>query len=134
MVDKIERMAGGLDGKVVGVLGLSFKPNTDDVRESPAIEVIRGLQDRGAQVRCFDPQAMENARRELKGVVFCRDPYEVAEGSHALVLATEWNEFRKLDLEQIRARLAAPVLVDLRNVYEPEELRRAGFRYAGVGR
>jgi UDPglucose 6-dehydrogenase len=134
MVDKIERMAGGLDGKVVGVLGLSFKPNTDDVRESPAIEVIRGLQDRGAQVRCFDPQAMENARRELKGVVFCRDPYEVAEGSHALVLATEWNEFRKLDLEQIRARLSAPVLVDLRNVYEPEDLRRAGFRYAGVGR
>jgi UDPglucose 6-dehydrogenase len=134
MVQKIERLAGGVDGKCVGVLGLSFKPNTDDVRESPAIEIIRALQDRGARVRCFDPQAQENARRELKGVEFCRDPYEVAEGSHALVLATEWNEFRKLDLDRIREKLATPVVVDLRNVYEPEEMRRAGFRYVGVGR
>jgi UDPglucose 6-dehydrogenase len=134
MIEKVEAMVGELEGRGVGVLGLSYKPNTDDVRESPAIDLIRGLQDRGAKVRCFDPQAIENARRELKDVVFCADPYEVARGSHALVLATEWNEFRKLDLDRIREALAEPVVIDLRNVYQPAEMKRQGFRYAGVGR
>ncbi len=134
MVEKVETLAGGVRGKRIAVLGLSFKPNTDDVRESPALEIIRLLQERGARVRCFDPQAMDNARRELANVEFCADPYEAAAGAQALVLATEWNEFRKLDLELLREKLAAPVIVDLRNVYEPAEMAKAGFRYAGVGR
>jgi UDPglucose 6-dehydrogenase len=134
MVEKVEALTGGVHGKQVAVLGLSFKPNTDDVRDSPALEIIRMLQDRGARIRCFDPQAMDNARRELKGVAFCEDPYQAAEGCDALVLATEWNEFRKLDLALLREKLAAPVLVDLRNVYEPAEMAKEGFRYVGVGR
>ena len=134
MVQKIEAAVGALDGKTVGVLGLSFKPNTDDVRDSPAIDIILQLQERGASIRCYDPQAMRNARRELKQAEFCDDPYEVARGAHGLVLATEWNEFRKLDLDRIRELLEEPVIVDLRNVYERAEMERAGFRYSGVGR
>jgi len=135
MVEKIEAMLeGDVVGKQIGVLGLSYKPNTDDVRDSPAIEIIRRLQDRGARIRCFDPQAMGTAARELKEVEFCRDPYDVARGCHALVLATEWNEFRLLDLDRLRGELAEPILVDLRNVYDPRQVQAQGFRYAGVGR
>ncbi len=134
MVQKVEALVGDLEGRTLAVLGLSFKPNTDDVRDSPAIELIRKVQERGSHVRCFDPQAMENARRELKDVTFCEDPYDAAKGAQALILATEWNEFRKLDLERLRELLLDPVIVDLRNVYEPERMRRAGFRYVGVGR
>jgi UDPglucose 6-dehydrogenase len=134
MVAKIEALAGPLEGRTLAFLGLSYKPNTDDVRESPAIEIVRRVQDRGARIRCFDPQAMQNARRELKDVVFCRDPYDAARGADAVVLATEWNEFRHLDFDRLREVLAAPVMLDLRNVYDREEMERAGFRYAGVGR
>jgi UDPglucose 6-dehydrogenase len=134
MVDKIEAAVGPVQGRKFGVLGLSFKPNTDDVRESPAVEIIRRLQERGASIRCFDPQAMHNARRVLKDVEFCSDPYDAAQGAHGLVLATEWNEFRKLDLDRLHGLLAEPVIVDLRNIYEPKEMERAGFRYTGVGR
>jgi UDPglucose 6-dehydrogenase len=135
MVEKIERMLDGdVAEKCLGILGLSFKPNTDDVRESPALDVIRRLQDRGARVRAYDPQAMTNAERELKDVTFCADPYDTAQGCHALVLATEWNEFRMLDMARIRERMAEPVVIDLRNVYEPDQMIELGFRYAGVGR
>ncbi len=135
MVEKIERMLDGdVADKCVGVLGLSFKPNTDDVRESPALEIIRLLQDRGARIRAFDPQAMANAERELKAVTFCTDPYDAAQGCQALVLATEWNEFRMLDLARIREQMAEPVVIDLRNVYEPDQMVALGFRYTGVGR
>ncbi len=134
MVDKIETAVGDLSGKTIGVLGLSYKPNTDDVRDSPAIVIMRRLQDRGARVQSFDPQAIEHAKLELKDVDFCEDAYATAQGAHALVLATEWNEFRKLDLDRLRSVLAEPVIVDLRNIYEPNEMRRVGFRYAGVGR
>jgi UDPglucose 6-dehydrogenase len=135
MVEKVERMLDGeVAGKCVGVLGLSFKPNTDDVRESPPLDIIRRLQDRGARIRCYDPQAMANAARELKDVTFCADPYETAEGCHALILATEWNEFRMLDLAKVQERLAEPVMIDLRNVYEPDQMVAMGFRYTGVGR
>jgi UDPglucose 6-dehydrogenase len=134
MVEKVESMTHGLDGRTIGVLGLSYKPNTDDVRDSPAIEIIRRLQERGARIRCFDPQAIENARCELKDVEFCDDAYSTAEGCDALVLATEWNEFRMLDLDRIQRALAQPVIVDLRNIYEPSEMQRRGFLYAGVGR
>jgi UDPglucose 6-dehydrogenase len=133
-VQKVEAMVGSLEGKTIAVLGLSFKPNTDDVRDSPAIDIIHKLQERGAAIRCYDPQAMERARSEIKEGTFCESPYEAAKGAHALILATEWNEFRKLDLDEIRGLLVDPVVVDLRNVYEPDDMTRAGFRYAGVGR
>jgi UDPglucose 6-dehydrogenase len=134
MVAKISEMIGGLTGKTVGVLGLSYKPNTDDVRDSPAIEIIQQLQKQGARVRCFDPQAMPGAAQELQDVTFCDEAYDVAKDSDALVLATEWNEFRSLDLKRLKAYLTTPVLIDLRNVYERSEVERHGFRYAGVGR
>jgi len=134
MVDKIEGMVGDLHGRTLAVLGLSFKPNTDDVRDSPAIEVIVRLQDRGAKIRCYDPEAMANARSLLKDTVFCLDAYDCANGADALVLATEWNEFRMLDLGRIREALSEPVLVDMRNVYDPDEMQAQGFRYSGVGR
>ncbi len=135
MVEKIERAVGGdLEGKRIAVLGLSFKPNTDDVRDSPAIDIARQLQDRGAALRCFDPQAMANAARQLKDAEFGSDVYDTLSGCHALVLATEWNEFRKLDFDRIRELLAEPVVVDLRNICEPVRMREQGFRYFGVGR
>ena len=134
MVEKVERMLGGVKGRTIALLGLSFKPNTDDVRFSPGLDIALALQERGAAVRVFDPQAMQNARALLADAVFCQDPYDAAEGSHALVLATEWNEFRKLDFDRIRAVLREPVVVDLRNIYEPQEMKRLGFRYTGVGR
>ena len=134
MIGKIETLAGRLSGATIGVLGLSFKPNTDDVRESPALWIVQELQRRGAHVRCYDPQAMENAARELDGAVFCEDAYDTAKGCDALVFATEWNQFRKLDLALLKERLRQPVVVDLRNICEPAEMKRLGFRYAGVGR
>ncbi len=134
MVEKIEAMTGGIEGRTLAVLGLSFKPNTDDVRLSPAIDVIRLLQERGASVRAYDPQAMERAAAELENVVFASDAYDAARGADALILATEWNEFRRLDLARIHEALREPVIVDMRNIYEPPEMERLGFRYAGVGR
>ena len=135
MVRKVERNLGGaLNGKKVAGLGLSFKPHTDDVRESPAIAIIRELQDRGAMIRAFDPQAMETAARELKEVVFAADAYDAMHGCDALVLATEWNEFRKLDFSRVKELLTEPIVIDMRNVYEPGRMRREGFVYEGVGR
>ncbi|HEX16042.1 MAG TPA: UDP-glucose/GDP-mannose dehydrogenase family protein [Deltaproteobacteria bacterium] len=135
MVDKIRRMVGGdLKGRTIGVLGLSFKPNTDDIREAPAIEIIKGLLREGAKVKAYDPAAMENAKRVLPQVTYCSGPYEVASGSDALVIVTEWNQFRRLDLERIKGLLKEPVFIDLRNIYEPDHMARLGFRYCGVGR
>ena len=134
MVDKIARRLDRLEGRTIGVLGLSYKPNTDDTRDSPAIDIINMLLDEGAHIRCFDPQAMDAARDQLPDAIFCEDPYEVAEGCDALVLATEWNEFRKLDLERIRKLLAQPLIIDLRNIYEPAYMARLGIVYEGVGR
>ena len=135
MVDKIEEAAGGeLSGKTAAVLGLSFKPNTDDMREAPALVIVRGLLERGAGVRAFDPVAMPVARPLMPDVAFCKDEYEAAEGADVLVLVTEWNQFRMLDMERIRSLMRAPVVADLRNIYEPEEMRRLGFTYTCVGR
>jgi UDPglucose 6-dehydrogenase len=134
MVTKVEKMVGNLADKTLGVLGLSFKPNTDDVRESPAIWLIHELQRRGARVRCYDPEAMSTAARELSGVEFCEDAYDAAKGSDALLFVTEWNEFRKLDLARLKELLREPVVVDMRNICDPDEMRRMGFRYTGVGR
>ncbi len=135
MVDKIEHtIEGGLDGKTIGVLGLSFKPETDDVRESPAIEVIDGLLSRGAKVRAFDPASMDECREKWPQVTFCKDAYEVAEGAHGLVIVTEWNQFRALELQKLRGLLDEPVIIDLRNIYEPAKMAAAGFHYVSVGR
>jgi UDPglucose 6-dehydrogenase len=135
MVEKIREAVGGeLSGKLVGVLGLSFKPNTNDLRDAPSLEILTGLQREGAEVQAYDPAAMEEARLLLPGVKLCANAYEAAARADALVLMTEWNQFRNLDLERIKAGLKAPVFVDLRNVYEPARMAALGFRYTSVGR
>ncbi len=135
-VEKTEALCGNLSGKTVAVLGLSFKPNTSDVRESPALTVVPELLKRGARVRVYDPVAMEEFRRwcpDLK-VEYARDPLQAAKGAHALIILTEWNEFRFLELHEIRKLMAEPNLVDMRNIYEPETVKSLGFKYTGVGR
>jgi UDPglucose 6-dehydrogenase len=135
MIGKIDRILdGSAQGKTVAVLGLSFKPETDDMRDAPSLDIIRALLARGASVRAFDPVAMPNAARELPSITYCKNEYEACENADALVLVTEWNQFRMLDLERVKSLLRSPVLVDLRNVYDPAALRRAGFRYDSVGR
>ena len=134
MIEKIKEMVGGVQGKTIGILGLAFKPNTDDMREASSISIIRGLQKKGARIKAYDPEAMEEAKKILQDVTYCTGPYEVAEGSHAIVLLTEWNQFRLLDLARIKGLLKEPVFIDLRNVYEPPHMRALGFRYCGVGR
>jgi UDPglucose 6-dehydrogenase len=134
MVGKIIEKVGDLKGKTIGVLGLAFKPNTDDIRESSSIVIIQGLLDMGAKVKAFDPAAMEEAKAVLPGIEFGKDAYDVARGADALVLATEWNQFRRLDLTHIKELLKAPVFIDLRNVYDPDQMKRLGFDYCGVGR
>jgi UDPglucose 6-dehydrogenase len=135
MVDKVvETVGGDVNGKTIGILGLAFKPETDDMRDSPTIPLIKGLQQRGATVRAFDPQAMDNARTMFENVVFCRDAYETVDGADALVIATEWREFRALNHERIKGLLKKPVMIDLRNVYDPQRMRAEGFTYVSVGR
>jgi UDPglucose 6-dehydrogenase len=123
-----------LEGKTIGVLGLSFKANTDDIRDSQPIDIIRMIQAEGGTVKAYDPVAMPNAAQVLHNVKLCNDPYEVAEGSDVLILATEWNEFRNLDLLRIKQLMKQPVIVDGRNLYEPRKMRELGFVYRGVGR
>ena len=130
----IAAMGGDVRGRTVAVLGLTFKPNTDDMRDSPAIAVIRALQDAGATVKAYDPEGVEQARLVLEDVIYCDGPYEAIEGADALTIVTEWNEFRALDLARVKSLLKAPVIVDLRNIYVPEEVRAAGFEYSSIGR
>jgi UDPglucose 6-dehydrogenase len=134
MVGKIQEKVGDLRGKTVGILGLSFKPNTDDIRESSSMVIIRDLLAVGAKVKAFDPAAMDEAKAILPEVEYGKDAYDVAKGSDALVLATEWNQFRRLDLQRIKTLLKMPVFIDLRNVYDPDQMKRLGFNYCGVGR
>ncbi len=135
MLQKILDVAGSVRGKQIGVLGLAFKPQTDDVRESLALDLIRGLRRRGAVIKAFDPVAMDCAAEQLgKNVEFCRNAYDVARGSQVLVIATEWNEFRMLDLAKIRRIMKSPVVVDCRNIYDPQTMTNLGFRYVSVGR
>ena len=134
MVDKIVAAIGKPRGKRVGILGLSFKPNTDDLREAPALTIIAGLKRRGVRVTAFDPAAMAGARRMLRGVEFADDLYEAARGADALAIITEWNEFRGMDLPRLRRLMRRPVLCDLRNIYRPEDVEAAGLEYVGVGR
>ncbi|MDI6809231.1 MAG: UDP-glucose/GDP-mannose dehydrogenase family protein [Candidatus Eisenbacteria bacterium] len=134
MVEKISRAISGTRGKTICVLGLSFKPETDDVREAPSIYIIKELKKRGAKIKAFDPVAMPSASQVLSGVEFCANSYDAAKGSHCVVIVTEWNEFRRLDFAKLKRIMKTPVLVDLRNVYDPEVPAAAGFKYFGVGR
>ncbi|OGW70310.1 MAG: UDP-glucose 6-dehydrogenase [Nitrospirae bacterium RIFCSPLOWO2_01_FULL_62_17] len=134
MVGKIERALGSLKGKTVGVLGLSFKPNTNDLREAPALTIIEGLLNAGCAVRAYDPAALEEGSKLLPKMMPCGDPYEAAKGSDALVILTEWNQFRNLEFDRLKTLMRQPVLIDLRNVYEPERVAGMGFRYVSVGR
>jgi UDPglucose 6-dehydrogenase len=126
--------SGALRGKTVAVLGLTFKPNTDDMREAPSLALITALQDMGARVRVFDPAGMSQAQTVLENVVYCDSAYDCAEGVDALVIATEWEQFRALDLDRLRDLMACPVVIDLRNIYRPEEMHSRGFAYVCVGR
>ncbi|WP_426613135.1 UDP-glucose dehydrogenase family protein [Bradyrhizobium sp. McL0616] len=135
MARKVSQALGGsLRGKTIAVLGLTFKPDTDDMRDAPSIPLITGLIDMGAKVKAFDPVGMEQAKGELPSIIYCEDAYSCAQGADALVVVTEWVQFRGLDLDRLKATMAQPVVVDLRNIYSPEDMRAAGFVYESVGR
>ncbi|HIE20912.1 MAG TPA: UDP-glucose/GDP-mannose dehydrogenase family protein [Rhodospirillales bacterium] len=135
MAEKITAACGGsVDGKAIAVLGLTFKPNTDDMREAPSLNIIAGLKKGGASVRVFDPEGMDEAKTMLGGVDWCSDSYDAVTGVDAVAIVTEWNEFRALDLDRIKSLMKVPVMVDLRNIYNPKELAEAGFQYTCVGR
>jgi len=131
---RLRKALKDLDQKVIGILGISFKPNTDDIREAPALELIHLLQNEGAVVQAYDPQAMDNARASIERVKLVNNPYEVADGADALVLATEWNEFKQLDFERVAALMRNKVILDGRNQWDPERLRSLGFTYFGIGK
>ncbi len=131
---KLRQRLGSLEDRLIGILGLSFKPNTDDLRESPALEIIHLLRAEHARLQVYDPVAMDKARRIIKGVEFCEDAYAAAAGAEALVLVTDWNEFKQLDMARLKAAMAYPLFIDGRNIHDPEQLRRVGFEYYGVGR
>jgi UDPglucose 6-dehydrogenase len=135
MIEKvIAALDGDVKGKVVGMLGLAFKPNTDDMRESPTLPIIRGLQDKGARFQAYDPAGMEHAKEYLQDVDYKSDAYDAAKGADVLVLATEWNRFRNIDWDRMKQLLKGLVVVDLRNIYDPERMRASGFTYISVGR
>jgi UDPglucose 6-dehydrogenase len=134
MISKIEKLVGDLNGKTIGVLGLSFKPETDDMRESPATDIINEMTKRGARVKAFDPVAMAEAHHYLPDIDYAADEYDAIEGADALVIITEWNQFRALDMERVKSLLKSPCIADLRNIYEPDDMREMGFEYVGVGR
>jgi UDPglucose 6-dehydrogenase len=134
MLPKIEKLVGDLAGKTIAILGLAFKPETDDMREAPAIDIIAGLLERGATVRAYDPVAMHEAGKVLQQVAYADDEYEAVTGADALVFVTEWNQFRALDMARVRDLMRSPRIADLRNIYDPGDMRELGFEYVGVGR
>jgi UDPglucose 6-dehydrogenase len=133
-VMKLRKALGTLNEKTIGILGISFKPNTDDIRDSAALEIIHLLINEGAHIQAYDPQAMDNASKVLKNVKLCESPYEVADGADALLLATEWNEFKQIDFMKIKQLLRNPVILDGRNLWDSELLKSMGFTYMGIGR
>ncbi len=133
-VQHVDAMTGGIKGKTIGLLGLAFKPNTDDMRDAPSIDIAQDLIAAGARVRGFDPVAMEVACTILPAVEMCEDPYIMSEGCDALMVLTEWNEFKQLDLEKIKGLLNTPVIFDGRNIYDPRTMKEMGFKYRGMGR
>jgi UDPglucose 6-dehydrogenase len=134
MIEKITKEVGGLKGKTFAMLGLSFKPNTNDLRDAPALAIAQELMKQGATVRAYDPAALEEACQTVSGLVPCKDAYEAAQGADALILMTEWNQFRTLDFDRLKTALRQPIFFDLRNVYEPERVAAFGFRHISVGR
>jgi UDPglucose 6-dehydrogenase len=134
VIQKLRAALGSLSGRTIGVLGLAFKPNTDDMREAPSLEIVHLLETEGAHIRAFDPVAMTQARQLLPHLYFASDPYDLARGCDGLVLVTEWNEFRELDMTRIRDAMRTPVLMDARNIYDPDDMARLGFWYIGMGR
>jgi UDPglucose 6-dehydrogenase len=134
MVEKIAQAVGSLKGKTLGILGLAFKPNTDDIREAASMRIIEALLKKGADIQAYDPAAMDSSRKLISEITYCQDAYEAAKDSDALILMTEWNQFRNLDLDRIRESLRRPIFIDLRNVYEPRRMKELGFQYIGVGR
>ncbi|MFA5356558.1 MAG: UDP-glucose/GDP-mannose dehydrogenase family protein [Candidatus Omnitrophota bacterium] len=133
-LNKIKDLLWIIKDKTIGILGLSFKPNTDDIRNAPSIDIIKALQSEGARIRVYDPSAMKKARELLSKVSFCKDPYEACRGSDCLLIVTEWDEFKELDFLKVKKMLKRPFIIDGRNIYEPERLSRMGFTYAGIGR
>jgi len=135
LLKKVEEMIWNLQNKTLGVLGLSFKPDTDDIRYSPAIEIISALRKDGVRIKVYDPAAMAKARAVLgSGIKFCKDAYDVAKGCDCLIVATEWNEFKELDLKRVKRLMRQPVIIDGRNIYDPEGVKALGFKYSGMGR
>ena len=134
IISKIKESLWIIKGKTIGVLGLAFKPNTDDIRNAPALDLIRDLQKEGANIKAYDPEAMGKARAAITKVKFCRDPYATASGCDCLVIATEWDEFKKINFIKIKKLLKRPIIIDGRNIYAPKKLRELGFNYVGLGR
>lgn len=134
VVRRIENMVGSLSGKTIGLFGLAFKPNTDDMRDAPSIDIAHELIAAGAIVRAYDPAAMDAARNLLPAVQMCRDPYEAAAGCDAIMIITEWNEFKQIDLEKLKSLLKTPIIMDTRNIYDPTRMREMGFTYRAIGR
>ncbi len=134
IVNKIKNIMGTLEGRQIGILGIAFKPNTDDIRDAVSVDVINALLEKGCRIKAFDPVAMPNAKKAVKGVEFVKDSYAAAENVECLVILTEWNEFRELDMAKIKAIMKKPAVVDGRNIYDPEKLRKLGFTYTGIGR
>ena len=130
----IDACGGSLQGKTIAVLGLTFKPNTDDMRDSPSLEIIPALLAAGAKVRAHDPEGMDEARKLLVGIEYCDDAYDALADADALAIITEWNAYRALDMPRVKALLQSPVLVDMRNIYDPESMRDLGFTYVSIGR
>jgi UDPglucose 6-dehydrogenase len=135
MADRVVAACGGsVEGKKISILGLTFKPNTDDMRDSPSLDIVPALVKAGATVAAYDPEGMEEAKKLLDGLEYCNDAYATMEGADAVVIVTEWNQFRALDLDRVKSLLKSPVMVDLRNVYKPSEMADAGFTYTSIGR
>jgi UDPglucose 6-dehydrogenase len=134
VVEKLDTMLGGLKGRTVGLLGLAFKANTDDMRDAPSVDIAEALMAAGASVRAYDPVAMDIAAGLLPKVKMVGDAYALAKDADALIVATEWNEFKNLDLERMRDSMSQPVILDGRNIYQPELMRNLGFTYYGIGR
>ena len=133
-VKKIEKALWIVKGKTIGILGLAFKPDTDDMRFAPSIDIITELQREGAKIKAYDPKAMGKAKGILKDVVYCKNPYDAAKDSDALIVVTEWNEFKKLDLKRINGMMRHPLIIDGRNIYNPEDVKKEGFMYISIGR
>jgi UDPglucose 6-dehydrogenase len=134
LIQKLRHILGGFRGKTIGLWGLAFKPNTDDMRDAPSLSIIRMLQHEGATVKAYDPEAQENAQRLMDDVVFCSNPYQVAEDADGLILVTEWNEFKQLDMVRVKSLMRQAVLIDGRNTYNPNNMVEMGFTYRGMGR